>query len=435
MLNWRKPLIYILLHLSGSQIPKNLKEIRRIEKFSEKDKEIYQKDKLEKLLLYASQNVPYYKRILHEAGVVRKEHVFLENFERIPFLTKDIIQEKKSLLHSKKKRRKVYENTSGGSTGQPVKFLQDAYYNDWNNANKLYFFNEFFGKEIGETEINLWGSERDIHRNSIGLREKVINLLYNRTFLNDFKTFPRKYNLFVDEINKKKPVSMWVYVESIDALANHIIRKKLTIHSPKFIISTAGTLYPEIRAKVEKVFKCPLYNQYGSREVGAIAIECQMKNGLHDFFWMNKLEIINSQIYITTLNNFSMPLIRYKIGDIAECVKNFECKCGRSNLKIKTIKGREINHFKTRGKELIHGQYFIHQFYYKKWVRKFQVIQSKLNLIEIYIVGEKNTIEMDEIENNIKLVMGKNCKINWRFVNDISPSKSGKYLYTICKIK
>ena len=34
----------------------------------------------------------------------------------------------------------------------------------------------------------------------------------------------------------------------------------------------------------------------------------------------------------------------------------------------------------------------------------------------------------------IRLVMGQDCKIEYKFVNDIAPTASGKYRYTISKI-
>ena len=63
MFNWRKPIIFALLYLSGSKIPQNLKEIRRVDNLPIEEQKAYQKKKLEKLLSYAWENVPYYKKV------------------------------------------------------------------------------------------------------------------------------------------------------------------------------------------------------------------------------------------------------------------------------------------------------------------------------------------------------------------------------------
>jgi phenylacetate-CoA ligase len=435
--NWRKPVIYTLLYIGRRDIIRNIREIKHIERFSVREQNDYQMHKLMIVLSHAYRNVPYYKRILEKTGIVKDGDVLLSGFDKIPFLTKEIIRKEKDNLYSTDRRkRKSYENTSGGSTGEPVKFLQDKCYEGWNIATKLYFFNMLFKKEIGQPEACLWGSERDIYKNSLGLKAIIINFLYNRLFLNFFRVSDDKLFDYIKRINNKRPISMWAYVEAIDNLATFIRNKKIKAISPKFIISTIGTLYPEIRLEIEKVFSCPVYNQYGSRETGPVAIECEEKKGLHEFFWMNYVEIIDSKIYITSLNNFSMPLIRYDIGDIAEESQLKDCNCGRSGLKFKEIKGREMNFFKTVEGEIVHGQYFIYQFYFKNWIKKFQIVQKDYDLIlcNIVLASKEDRDDMNKIEANIRLVMGKSCRIEWAFLDEIDSSQSGKYLYTICKI-
>jgi phenylacetate-CoA ligase len=440
-MNWRKPLIFGLLHLTRSKIPHYLKEIEELQYKSKAEIENYQDERLNKILLHAYETVPYYNKNLKESEVVIDGNVNLANFSRIPILTKEIIRQEGNNLYSNDyKSRKPYENTSGGSTGEPVKFIQDKQYWQMNIANKFYF-NRLLGKDIGEKEIDLWGSERDIFKNTLSLKEKKTNLLYNRTFLNAFKVDEDKMKKFVSEINRVKPISMWVYVESIDLLARFIEEKGLEVYSPKFIISTAGTLFPEIRERVETVFECPVYNQYGSREVGPLAVECEYRQGLHCFPWSQKLELIDDEkrkrIIVTDLTNYSMPLIRYNIGDVGKEVKASECKCGRNSLLFQEISGRVINHFITKELDIVHGQYFIHLFYFRAWIQKFQVVQKDYDLIKVYIIlnKEKNERDMADIENKIKFVMGKDCKVEFEFVDEIEPTKSGKYLYTLCEVK
>ena len=418
-MNWRKPIILAGLYLTGSKIPKYLKEIEELQYKSQDEIRRYQEEKLKELLSHAYENVPYYNKVLRESEVVIDGDVNLDNFSRIPILTKEIIRVEGGNLYSKDyKSRKPYENTSGGSTGEPVKFIQDERYLHRNIANKFYF-NRLLGKDIGEKEINLWGSERDIFRNTLSFKERITNFLYNRAFLNAFKVDENKLREFVSEINRVKPISMWAYVESIDLLARFIEDNDLKVYSPKCIITTAGTLFPEIREKVETVFECPVYNQYGSREVGPIAVECEYKQGLHCFPWSHKLELIGEgelkDIIVTDLTNYSMPLIRYKIGDVSKKADLSECTCGRNTLFFKEVSGRVVNHFITKMRDIVHGQYFIHVFYFRDWIKKFQVVQKDYDLIKVYIVltKERNEKDMEDIENKIKLIMGKDCKVEW----------------------
>jgi phenylacetate-CoA ligase len=433
MINWRKPFLKIIFGVLGA----STQQFHRLDKKSLEDLELLKKQKLQNLLDDAFENVPYYRELFTKENLLGDDGKFdLKNFEKIPYLTKDIISENLHDLESKSYSFGRKYNTSGGSTGEPVRFLQDYRYRMINVfANKIYF-NEILGKKLGEPEINLWGSERDINSNSESKAKDLLNWLYNRTFLNAFSVDDDKLASFVKIINRKKPVSMWVYVESIDVLARYIEENNLEIYSPKFIISTAGTLYPEIRDRVERVFKCPVYNQYGSREVGPMAIECFEKKGLHMFPWSHHIEVINGDIIVTVLTNRAMPIVRFKIGDTAESVANSVCPCGRNTLIFESVKGRTINHIKRPNGRLIHGQLLIHMFYYQEWIKKFQFIQTSLNEFTIRYISNRKNLDMEKayLENRLRKLLGKGIIITWKEENKIEPSKSGKYLYVISKV-
>jgi len=42
----------------------------------------------------------------------------------------------------------------------------------------------------------------------------------------------------------------------------------------KGIVTTAENLYEHQRELIEKVFKCPVINEYGARDAGIIAYQC-----------------------------------------------------------------------------------------------------------------------------------------------------------------
>ncbi|MFH1586201.1 MAG: hypothetical protein ABIB79_05525, partial [archaeon] len=317
-MNWRKPVIFALLSLSGSKTPQYLREIRKIDKSSLKEKEEYQKQKLEKLLLHAYENAPYYHRVLGEAKVVVNGEVNLENFSKIPILTKEIIRKEGKNLYSKDyEKRRFYENTSGGSTGEPVRFIQDKEYDDWNIATKLYFFKKL-GKEEGEREIKLWGSDRDIIKGNLTVKDRIINFLYNRKFFNCYNFSQKDLEKLSILHNSFNPQVYWAYVEGIYEFSKYALENNIKLYTPKFIISTIGPLYSKNREIIQKAFGCRVYNQYGSREVGGISIEND-KDKLNVFFWRQLLELIGDtkekKIIVTNLDNYSMPLIRYDIGD------------------------------------------------------------------------------------------------------------------------
>ena len=432
MFNWRKPVIYLLLCLSGNKIPQNLSLIKKLDKLSLKEKKKYQDRKLKKLLIHAYKNVPYYSRVLKEVGVIINNNVVLENLKNIPVLTKDIIRKEGENLYSKDyKARKFYENTSGGSTGEPVRFIQDKNYEDLNNATKIYY-KLTVGQDIGDKELRFWGSERDLLEGKEKLSIRLRNWLYNRREFNTFKMTEKEMFVYVEKWNKYNPFWIEAYIQSMYEFAKFIEKKRLKIKSPENgILTSAGTLFPEMKETIERVFKCKVYNRYGSREVGGIAFG---ENNLNISYWSQKIEVvekdeISGKIIVTGLNNFSMPLIRYDIGDIGTLDDNEmmlkEIK-GRVNSMIETSKG------KVDSAAITSALYFDLKNNLFTSFSKYQLIQKKKDVFELKIVViDKSKWEKDKdtITTVMKSILGKDIIFNFNEVESIESLKNGKYEY------
>lgn len=441
----RNTILKIVLKLSNKDIFKEYNKLKKIERNSLENNLKIQEIRLKRILLHAYRNVPYYHNVLGKAKVVVGGKINLDNFNKIPILTKEIIRREGKNLYSRDcKKRNSYENTSGGSTGEPVKFLQDRRY--WIGTMAGAWFQNSFVDNYPCKQLKLWGSERDILQGGYGIKGVFKNWVYSRKYLNAFKMSEENMKNYIQEINLYKPIIIEAYVQSIYEMSKFARENKLNVYSPKGIIVSAGTLYPEMKKLIEDVFGCPIFNRYGSREVGDMACSCDKDEGLHLSIFSNYVEILDKKlkpckpreigkVYVTMLNNYSMPLIRYDIGDVAVPSKKQKCSCGRGLPLIESVRGRDVNLFKTRKGDLVDGEYFTHLFYLKNWVERFQVVQKDYDLIEIKIVGNKDKKEMKKIERGIKVAMGKDCKIKWEFVLEIKPTKSGKYLYTVSEIK
>lgn len=430
-----------------SKVLNYLKILRKNQwKSFEENKRIQQK-KLYDLVNYTINNIPYYQKITQERKIRISEGTIFEDIKIFPILNKDILRKNFNQLY-KFKDKTYFRNTSGGSTGEPVIFYQDRDYRDWNFATKI-LFDEWTGRKIGERKIKLWGSERDIFEGGKGLRKKLKEILWQEKFLNSFKMSEENMKNYIKIINQWQPKLIFSYTSSIDELAKFIEREGIKIHFSGAIMTSAGVLYPEIRNKVQNIFKTSVFDYYGSREIGTVACECELHQGLHTNPFTHFIEIIDKEgnqveegergeLLITSLTNYTMPLIRYKIGDLAEKKTNF-CSCGRGWPMIDSLVGRIVDVFKNSKGELIDGEYFSHLFYFRNWVKKYQVIQTEINKIVVKVAlvnpNQKPTDpEKEEIVKKIKLVIGNNCQVDFEFVKEIPPSPSGKYLYTISKI-
>ena len=431
---FHRAVIKTLLSISGSSILKYMKDIEKSMLLSENAIARYQEGKLKKMLLHCWANVPYYRAKLEESKTVVNGKVQLENYGNLPFLTKDIIRtEGENLLSKDASSRSCYKNSSGGSTGEPVLLYQDQRYDEWNIATKLHFF-QMYGKKLGDKEIKLWGSDRDIIKGRLTSKESIINHLYNRKFFNSYRFGDTEKERLYRLHEEFKPVAYWAYMDALVEFSKYVLESRIVLTPPKYVISTIGPLSDKTRKLIEKAFRCNVYNQYGSRELGWVASEVQKADMLVGF-WRNIVELIRQttgeyEIVVTTLENYSMPLLRYKVGDIG-LSGNSKVKVGpiESHIHLGNIKGRTLGFFVKEDGSLIHSHFFVQQFFFRKWIKKFKIIQKDVHTIECIIVGYRCIKEMKEIEKYFRMLT-RPLKIQWKFVDNIEPLKSGKFNYT-----
>ncbi|MDR3225065.1 MAG: AMP-binding protein [Clostridiales Family XIII bacterium] len=408
----------------------------------------YQRERLRILLKGAIANVPYYRNIAREYGIDAGSMDPAASLSAFPVLTKEDIRMHSEALLSERPGQGIYKNSSGGSTGEPVVLFQDKQYL---SESATHVFDEFSGYEYGEKMVLLWGSERDILHESGGMKYKLFDrFFYRQRVLNSFRMSNDDMGAFCALINRFKPPYMRAYVQSANELAKYAEERDIALHPMRGIIVSAGTLYDDFRERIERVFGCPVFNRYGSREVSLIAMECEAHQGLHQNIFTQYIEIVDAdgkptppgemgRILVTNLTNHTMPLIRFDIGDMAVPTDKV-CSCGRGLPLIEKVVGRTVNVFKTAAGDLVDGEYFTHLFYGITEIEKFQVVQTALKEIEIkYVVNtfvprKDMNPALDEIRRKVHAVMGPDCIVRFHALDDIPPSASGKYIYTISEI-
>jgi len=434
----------LISQFKGNSFKKEYHEIKKIK--NENDLLQFHEKYLKKLIYHAYKNVPYYQDIFNSIGIVDNEQVNLSKFHEIPILTKELLRKhQKELISKDYMDRKWYNNSSGGSTGEPTKFIQDLSYNKWRNATNKFYYQDMLGiDESNVKKIELWGSTKDLFEGKISFKNKINDWLKNIIVLNSFKMTEKNMESYITTINTYRPGLIRGYTSALYELAKFAERNNLKIYEPDRLVSAAETLTDEIREKIETVFRVKVFDYYGSRETTSIAGEC--KNGcIHIFSFNNFIEIIdrdnnpvvegqNGRVIVTNLHNYSMPFIRYELGDMA-VIGQKKCTCGSFLPCIKNITGRIEEQFIKKDGTIILGNFFIHLIgvlYNNGFIRKFQIIQEDYDKIRILAVINKALpeYEKNEIEQKIRIQMGLDCKIIWSLVDDIPKTPSGKYLYT-----
>ena len=264
-------MLHALLYVSGSMLPKQLQDIAVFERLSPGQIKRCSESRLKALLLYAYREIPYYHGVLAEAGVVSDEEVRLENFNRIPVLTRGTIM-KENIL------------------GRGLVVNQEA--------NRVYF-NWLHGNSLYDPELIMLNTTI-----SPSLRQRVFNQLCNRTYLSTDNP-----GQVVARINSLKPRSIWSDAEALGKVIGYAKNKPM--HSPEFIAVISTVLAPELREDAEATFKCPVYHQYSSEETGPLVITYSPELNANYFPWSHCIETARGGLLVTTLTK--PPLIRYKI--------------------------------------------------------------------------------------------------------------------------
>ncbi len=402
---------------------------------------------LVEMLDHCKQRIPYYAEIIREKGDSYRDDPF-EYLRTFPILTKDILRAQFDRLKSNDldKRHWCYA-TSGGSTGEPARFIQDWDFNARAGATTL-LYAKLIGKEIGDLHVLLWGSMQDVVGCTEGWRAPIINRLTNTHILSAFQMKPEMMREYVAYINARRPRLIEAYAESLYVLARFAEKECLTVMPPAAIITTATMLFPYMREQIERVFGCKVYNRYGSREVGDIGCQVPGMDGLWVSPWANYLEIVDDAgnrvpdgtqgaILITSLTNRAMPIIRYKIGDLGVLAPQENSSRKYPGQVLEDVLGRITDLFQTKDGTPVPGYYFIMLLFFKTWIRQYQVIQKDYEHFVFKIIPSDEPPrqeDLEEIERRTRHMFGEDCKVEIEFVDEIQPCASGKFRYTISEI-
>jgi phenylacetate-CoA ligase len=246
-------------------------------------------------------------------------------------------------------------------------------------------------------------------------------------------------------IDRFKPKLIDGYAESFNFIAS--ATNFNLHHKPIALMSSAQQLTPRTRERIEDKFKSRVYDKYGSREFSGIAYQCADGPNHHvqDESYIVELLVDGrpakpgevGEIVITDLNNFSVPLIRYRIGDLAVAVEQNPCKCGRSHMQIGEITGRTQALVACSNGVWLPGTFFAHFFKeYEFAINQYQVYQEFIGKFEVRIIPSARYNE--SVQSNILSALhhytSKKTDIKFIIVSEIPMEKTGKRTPVVSKV-
>ncbi len=427
----------------GSKEGVYLSELEKSQWYPHEKLEELQWRRLKQLLEHAYENVPYYREKFKVEGITPADIKDRDDFLRVPILTRQDLNENLEKLKAKNfSESQLFPDYSGGSTGEPVRFYKDKEKSEYGHAAAIRH-DRWAGWDVGEKIGMLWGAPRDLPERNI--KSWLFNFfLFRRLTLNAFNLNDDLMREYAKKLSEYNPRILIAYANAMHLFAKFIKEEGITGINPVGIITSAETLFPHQRELIEEVFDCKVFNRYGSREFGIMASECS-NGGIHvcseyvyaEFIQAGELAKAGKEgdILITDLTNYGMPFIRYAIGDVGVPSEE-ECSCGRGLPVIEKVVGRVSDTIVTKGGDLIPGIFFVDLIGRSRiGLKKCKIIQKTMDQLIITAVKSSRfkVEDLNFITTSIKEKMG-DVDIEIEFVEDITPTTSGKHRFTISEV-
>ena len=396
----------------------------------------------QKLLAHAYAHCPFYRDRWKAIDFAPDEIVSLDALTRLPPLEKRDIQEHRDEMVAENwPRNDLIPNMTGGSTGTPISFYLSRD-RACSRSAATWRHNRWAGYDIGDKMASLWGAARDVPPPS--WKQTLRSAATGRSIqLNTTKITEDGLKSFVAEMKRFRPKVILSYAKSAVMLAKYIASHDIPSYQPEAIITTAEVLEDAERRLLEKVFGCQVFNRYGCREVSIVASECDEHEGLHIMAEGLYLEVVRGNspakpgeagaVLVTDLLNYAMPLIRYRIGDVA-AFDPAPCRCGRGLPRLRNIQGRISDFLVGKDGRLVSGTALTITMVGKRpQLGQVQIWQDAPGrvLFKIAPLQGKNPEDADfrYLIDESNAYLGPNTSVEFEVVDSLPCEPSGKFIF------
>jgi phenylacetate-CoA ligase len=400
-----------------------------------------QLQRLGALLALAEAHVPYYREMFQSLGIHSSDIRSLNDFARLPVLTKDILRSRyQDLVRTDIPKSKLIPSSSGGSTGVPVKFYRDGLVLD---AQEAATFRNLLqaGWRPGEMIGHFWGWDDRLY--NMGRWQFEVRQRLRRQYQFDpFRSGTAEMARWLRKWRRIRPAVAFGYTSTIAQFAAHLQERGERVQPLRGVFTTAEKLYLPQRALISQVFGCPVYDCYGSSEVMNIATQCSRGN-MHVNADFVILESERSQtppgqpapFLVTGLWNTVMPFIRYRNEDCGDLLEG-GCDCGNNFPLMQLNVARVSDNFLLPNGRIVHGEFFTHLMYGSDGIAKFQFHQTAPEAITLWVVPGRGDPDARQaalrhaVAQVEKLDETGRLKVQVRVVDAIPLSHAGKHRFT-----
>jgi phenylacetate-CoA ligase len=279
--------------------------------------------------------------------------------------------------------------------------------------------------------------------------------LLNERVFDAFTLDPVKVERYVGELNRFRPTVILGYAGALWDFARMAQAAGLKVQAPRAVFASGEPLRDDMRPLIESVFGAPVFNRYGTRELTAVACECEAHQGMHYDPTRIWLEIAREDgspsqpgeegdVIATLLTNTAQGFIRYRIGDRATVAEPGPCPCGRTLPRIAGVTGRSVDTLTATDGRCVSPILFLQMIggYRNRGVlSRMQLVQDRRDHVTVRVVlapGQSAASTQEtfgDIGEVLATGLGRDMQIDIDVVDDLPTSGSGKFRYVLNQIE
>ena len=405
--------------------------------------EALQLQKLQRLLLSAQQHSSWHAERIANSGM-NLDALSFDELRKLPTMNKADAQQQGPAMTWKEVPGGSFRYTTGGSSGAPLIFRYGRSRQASDAAGRIRA-RRWWHVNVGDREVYLWGAPVEL--NNTDRIKTIRDRLLNQLVLNAFAMSPSTMASYLSMIQRFNPSCIYGYASSVALLAEFAKQNQRSLHLPalKVVCTTGEPLYPEQRQLITEVFKVPVANEYGSRDIGFTAHE----NSHLQLLLMNEsvlLEVLDDyglpvkagevgEAVMTGLCSEAQAFIRYRTGDKVRLSTDLD-KEGRGLQVLDEVLGRDTDFLIHEDGSIIHALAAIYVLRETPGIEHFKIIQHFINDFEILVVCNEywrpEWVVM--IADKFRVRFGGACITHIQLVNEILPEVSGKMRQVVSKV-
>jgi phenylacetate-CoA ligase len=394
----------------------------------------YEFSEICRLIDFAYKNTEGYRSLFDRKGIHPSDIKLLEDFAKIPFITKSDIRDNLEMFSANVSDRQYI--TTGGSTGIPTGMYRNAESFAKELASKGYQYNRIGWKE-GDRQIVFRGLKID-SADGISFAPEFSEL---RCSTYDFT--PEKMETYRQQAFEYQPDWIRCYPSSGYIFARYLKDHKKAFPKIKGVLCSSEQLYDFQKKLFREVFgdDARIFVHYGHYEMSALAGFCEYTDDYHVLPQYGYTELLDKddnpvtkrgQVGEIVATSFIMnvtPFIRFRTEDLA-IYKGFGCeKCGRPYQIWEKIEGRLQELVVSKNNRTISTSMLnMHDDSYDH-LKQFQFHQSEPGKINFRFIP-KTTINgsiIEQIKAKVVEKLGADFELNMESVTEIPLTKRGKH--------